>query len=426
MPDRELRWMRLDNAAKIYPAAKRRNWSNMFRLSATLREPVDPAVLQSALNVTVKRFPSIAVRIRRGMFWYYLEELEHAPDIAYEAPCPLAHRKFSDIRRCAFRVLYYENRIAVEFFHALTDGSGGLVFLKTLTAEYLTQKHGITITSGNGVLDRYEEPDDQELEDSFLQNEGPVSKSRREATAYQLTGTREPDGYLNLITGILDVREALALAKRYGVSLTTFMVSVMILSILDIQNRHVPERRRQKPVKVLVPVNLRKFFDSRTLRNFALYVTPGIDPKMGNYTLEEVLRTVHHQMGVELTQKQMSARITVNVRAEKSWALKVIPLFMKNAAMKLVYNMVGEKKSCVTFSNLGAAMLPQEMTPYVDRLDFVLGSQAICPNNCGALSYGDHLIINFTRNIKEAELEREFFTRLRRLGLSVYIESNQR
>ena len=178
MPDRELRWMRLDNAAKIYPAAKRRNWSNMFRLSATLREPVDPAVLQSALNVTVKRFPSIAVRIRRGMFWYYLEELEHAPDIAYEAPYPLAHRKFSDIRRCAFRVLYYENRIAVEFFHALTDGSGGLVFLKTLTAEYLTQKHGITITSGNGVLDRYEEPDDQELEDSFLQNEGPVSKSR--------------------------------------------------------------------------------------------------------------------------------------------------------------------------------------------------------------------------------------------------------
>ena len=121
------------------------------------------------------------------------------------------------------------------------------------------------------------------------------------------------------------------------------MVSVMILSILDIQNRHVPERRRQKPVKVLVPVNLRKFFDSRTLRNFALYVTPGIDPKMGNYTLEEVLRTVHHQMGVELTQKQMSARITVNVRAEKSWALKVIPLFMKNAAMKLVYNMVGER-----------------------------------------------------------------------------------
>lgn len=426
MADRELRWMRLDNAAKIYPAAKRRNWSNMFRLSATLREPVDPAVLQSALDVTVKRFPSIAVRIRRGMFWYYLEELEKAPPIEPEKPYPLAHRNFSEIRRCAFRVLYYQNRIAVEFFHALTDGNGGLIFLKTLTAEYLTQKHGLHITNGNGVLDRSEEPHIRELEDSFLQNEGPVSKSRREATAYLLTGTREWDGYLNLTTGILKVSEVLALAKRYQVSLTTLMVSVMILSILAIQDRHVPNRRRQKPVKVLVPVNLRKFFDSNTLRNFVLYITPGIDPKMGDYTLEEVLKSIHHQMGVELTQKQMSARITVNVRTEKSWALKVVPLFLKNAAMKLVYNMVGEKKSCITFSNLGAAALPGEMTPYVDRLDFVLGAQAICPNNCGALSYGDRLIINFTRSIEESELEREFFTRLRRLGLSVFIESNQR
>lgn len=426
MADRELRWMRLDNAAKIYPAAKRRNWNNLFRLSATLRDPVDPLVLQSALDVTVRRFPSIAVRIRRGMFWYYLEELAQAPKIEREQSYPLAHRSFSELRRCAFRVLYYENRIAVEFFHALTDGNGGLVFLKTLTAEYITQKYGVSIANTDGVLNRSEEPDERELVDSFLQNEGPVSKSRREETAYLLPGTREWDGYLNLTTGILDVQEVLALAKRYQVSLTTLMVSVMMISILAIQNRHVPNRRRQKPVKVLVPVNLRKFFDSSTLRNFVLYVTPGIDPKMGDYTLEEVLKSVHHQMGVELTQKQMSARITVNVRSEKSWALKIVPLFLKNVAMKLVYNMVGEKKSCIAFSNLGAAALPVEMQSYVDRLDFILGAQAVCPNNCGALTYGDHLIINFTRSIEEPELEREFFTRLRRLGLSVTIESNQR
>lgn len=426
MAERELRWMRLDNAAKIYPAAKRRNWNNMFRLSATLKDPIDPAVLQSALAVTVKRFPSIAVRIRRGVFWYYLEELAQAPSVEGDVSYPLAHRSFSEMRRCAFRVLFYENRIAVEFFHALTDGNGGLVFLKTLTAEYLTQKYGIAVTSGDGVLNRKELPDDRELVDSFLENEGPVSKSRREATAYLLTGTREWDGYLNVTTGILRVPEVRALAHRYQVSVTTLLVSVMILSILEIQNRHVPDRRRQKPVKVLVPVNLRKFFDSNTLRNFALYITPGIDPKMGDYTLEEILKSVHHQMGMELTRKQMSARITVNVRTEKSLALKVVPLFLKNAAMKLVYNIVGEKKSCITFSNLGAVALPAEMQPYVERLDFILGAQAICPNNCSAISYGEQLIINFTRSIEEAELERIFFTHLRKLGLAVYIESNQR
>ena len=69
-PARSLRWMRLDNAAKIYPAAKRRNWNNFFRLSATLMEPIDVPVLRAALDVTVRRFPSMAVRLRRGVFWY--------------------------------------------------------------------------------------------------------------------------------------------------------------------------------------------------------------------------------------------------------------------------------------------------------------------------------------------------------------------
>ena len=135
-----LHWVRLDNAAKIYPAARTRTWSNVFRVSATLDEDIDPAVLQSALDVTVRRFPSIAVRLRRGLFWYYLEEIPKAPEIMDEKPYPLSRMYFDDIRKCAFRVIVHEKRIAVEFFHALTDGNGGLVFVKTLVSEYLYQK----------------------------------------------------------------------------------------------------------------------------------------------------------------------------------------------------------------------------------------------------------------------------------------------
>ena len=181
--------MRLDNAAKIYPAAKRRNWNNFFRISATLTEPIDTGVLASALDVTARRFPSIAVRLRRGVFWYYLEEIPHTPPIQEEKSCPLAHVPFQEVRRCAFRVLVYRDRIAVEFFHALTDGTGGLIFLKTLVAEYLTQKYGVAIPAENGVLGRLEEPDPEELEDSFLHYAGDVTASRKESTAYHLSGT---------------------------------------------------------------------------------------------------------------------------------------------------------------------------------------------------------------------------------------------
>mgnify|MGYP001294810889 CR=1 FL=1 len=156
-------WLRLDNAAKIYPAAKRRNWLNVFRVSSTLKEPVDPAVLKSALDVTVRRFPSIAVRIESGMFWYYLESIGKAPEPVPERPYPCTKMTSRDLSRCAFRVLYYENRIAVEFFHALTDGNGGLVFLKTLTAEYIFQKYGAHIPSVLGVLDRAASPTDSSI-----------------------------------------------------------------------------------------------------------------------------------------------------------------------------------------------------------------------------------------------------------------------
>ena len=234
-PARSLRWMRLDNAAKIYPAAKRRNWNNFFRLSATLTEPVDTAVLRSALDVTVRRFPSIAVRLRRGVFWYYLEEIPQTPPIQEEKSCPLAHAPFHEVRRCAFRVLVYRDRIAVEFFHALTDGTGGLIFLKTLLAEYLTQKYGIAVPAERGVLGRLEEPAPEELEDSFLRYAGDVKASRKEATAYHLSGTPERDGYNNLITMMLSADQVRACAKSRGISVTELLCAAMMQAILDLQ-----------------------------------------------------------------------------------------------------------------------------------------------------------------------------------------------
>ena len=143
--EKQLAWMRLDNAAKIYPAARRRSWNCLFRMSASLNENIDTFVMQKALDITVKRFPSIAVRLRRGVFWYYLEEIVKAPSIKSEAAYPMARMSFKDVRKCAFRVVCHKNRLAVEFYHALTDGSGAMIFLKTLLSVYLTQKYGVSI-----------------------------------------------------------------------------------------------------------------------------------------------------------------------------------------------------------------------------------------------------------------------------------------
>ena len=425
-PAKKLRWMRLDNAAKIYPAAKRRGWTNYFRLSVTLKEPVDVQVLRTALDVAVRRFPSIAVRLRRGAFWYYLEEIEKAPPIEEDKSYPLVHVPFDDVRKCAFRVLVYHSRIAVEFFHAVTDGTGGLIFLKTLVAEYLCQKYGISIPAEDGVLGRLEDPDPEELEDSFLRYAGDITASRSEQTAYHLSGTPEPDGFLNLTTLMLPVAAVKEKARAFGASVTEFIAAVMMKAICDLQAEQVPRRMRRKPVKVLLPVNLRGLFPSRTLRNFASYVTPEIDPRLGEYSLSEICKIVHYRMGLENDPRMMAAKIATNVASERSPVLRVMPLFIKNLAMKAVFDLVGECKSCLCLSNLGAVRLPQAMVPYVARMDFIIGVQAKAPHNCGVVSWDGTMYVNMIRNIQEPELESHFYRVLHSLGLPVRVESNQR
>ena len=425
-PARSLRWMRLDNAAKIYPAAKRRNWNNFFRISATLTEPIDTGVLASALDVTARRFPSIAVRLRRGVFWYYLEEIPKTPSIQPEKSCPLAHAPFHEVRQCAFRVLVYKNRVAVEFFHSLTDGTGALVFVKTLLAEYLSEKYGLSVPAEKGVLGRLEEPSPEELEDSFARYAGDVTASRAESTAYHLSGTPERDGYKNLVTMMIPAEKLRACAKEHGVSVTELLCAAMMQAIGELQAEKVPNVRHRKPVKVLIPVNLRNLFPSRSLRNFASYITPEIDPRMGDCSFSELCSLVHHKMGLENNRRTMRAKFAANVASERSPILRVMPLFIKNIAMKAVFDAVGECKSCLCLSNLGRVELPEVMVPYVQRMDFIIGVQARAPHDCGAVTWGDTVYINCIRSIQEPELEYRFYRVLHRLGLPVKVESNQR
>lgn len=424
--ERKLRWMRLDNAAKIYPAARKRTWTNLFRLSASFTEEIDRAIMQSSLDVTARRFPSISVRLRRGVFWYYLEEIPTAPQIDDEAVFPLVAMPDRELKSCAFRVIVYKNRVAVEFFHALTDANGGMVFLKSLCAEYIKQKYGKQIPFECGVLDRLEEPKPEELEDSFLKPQGIVARGLADTDAYRLTGTPEPDGYLNVTTLIADADDVLRVAHEKKITLTTLLASSMIMAILNIQKRKVPRLKKRMPVKILVPVNLRAMFGSRTLRNFVLYITPGVDPRMGEWEFDEICDTIHHLMCLQTTKKEMLSRIMTNVNKERLIILKLTPLFIKNIAMKAVYNAYGESKACITLSNIGRIAVPDGFDEYVKRMDFIIGKQSNTPYTCGMLSYGGKLYINFTRTVKESELELEFFKILRDFGIKITVESNMR
>ena len=199
----------------------------------------------------------------------------------------------------------------------------------------------------------------------------------------------------------------------------------MMMALQNLQKEKVPNIRRRLPIKVFVPVNLRRLFPSRSLRNFVLYTIPEIDPRMGEYSFREICDQVVHRMGLEVNAKHMSSMIATNISSERMMAVRVMPLFIKNLVMKLVFLAVGERKSCLTLSNLGQVRVPEEMAPYVRRFDFILSIQATSPYNCGVLSYGDTLFINIIRNIREPELEYHLHCVLRDMGLTVTVDSNR-
>ena len=127
-------WYRLDTAALIFPAIARRDWSNAFRVSASLNEEVAPELLQQAVDDLRPRFPSYYVALRKGVFWYYLEESRHPVKVQSDFAYPLTFMSSRELKRSCLRVLVYKNRIAAEFFHVLTDGHGGSIYLCNLVA----------------------------------------------------------------------------------------------------------------------------------------------------------------------------------------------------------------------------------------------------------------------------------------------------
>ncbi len=417
------RWFRLDNAGKLYPAIANSRWSSVFRASVLLKETVVPELLQQAVNRVLPRFPSMAVCIRLGFFWYYLEANDKPLLIQADTGHPCLRFRWKENNGYLLRVLYYQKRISVEVFHSIADGSGGFVFLKTLAAEYL-RLHGIRIPSGEGVLDLKRKPSVSEMEDAFQRAPLPkVKYSRRDSRAYHLPGTADPPHTLHVIAASMPFSAVHTLSKKLSVTVTEYLAAVLLYVCYREQCREGP--RKLRPIRVSVPVNMRAFFPTETLRNFSSFVNPEIDPRLGEYTFEEIAHEVHDFMHYQVKGKRLFAGIATNVADERKLFLRLSPLPVKNLAINTVFRYVGERAMTTTLTSIGRMPMPQPMEAHVQRFELMLGASATPGCNCALVSTGDTMLLTFTRNHQEATLPREALRFLVEQGVPVTVESNQ-
>ncbi len=415
-------WFKLDNAGKLYPAIRSSTWSSLYRLTISLYQSVNPEILQKAVESIRPRFPSFFVQLRKGFFWYYLEENPQPFTIFPDRGYPCKPLKLKENHQYLFRVLYYQNTISVEFFHALTDGTGAMIFTKTLIAQYL-RLLGIDIPVSEGILALDFPPSLEEVEDAYSKLPLPTIKnSRKESKAFLLSAKRNLLGELYIISGIIPLSDLLTAARAHHATITEYIVSTLIFTIYQTQ-QHYPSKKK-KPVKVSVPVNMRSFFPTSTLRNFAYFINPGIHPGYGHYTFEEVLKEVQGFMKYYLRPKFLFSSIATNVASEKNLFIRLAPLPIKNLIMQLIFIQTGEKTVTTTFTNVGSFLLPPQMESHVKDFELVLGPAYTPRSNISGISYKDSFKITFSRNTNNPDIEKPFFQFLIKQGLPVKIQSN--
>ena len=420
------RWYRLDNAGKLYPAISNARRTTVFRISADLSAPVHAGRLQEALSSIMPRFPYFSVHLKRGVFWYSLESSRHDVQLERDSRYPCMNFPIHRRGIFPFRVRCWRNRVAVEFSHVLSDGTGALVFLKSLLAEYL-HLEGVKREDCGDIPVPGEKPRPGEDEDAFRRFGNPnLPSPSKSGSAFRLPLSLEPPGYYKITTGIMSAEILRNKARDYGVSINDFLIAVMLDSfqtmLLD-----MPAGLRKKvmaPIRLNVPVNLRQFWPSPSYRNFFVSVDPHIDPRLGKWSFEETVDSSSHYMKFEINPHRLAGRMARNIRGERNPFARVVPLFVKDVILPTIYSSMTERYYTSGLSNLGKVTMPSHLSPYIKRFDFIpppAGGEKV---KAALIGWEDKIHLSFGRLVRPAISELYVFRRLVNLGIPVKVESN--
>lgn len=417
--DNELKWYKLDNAAKIYPILTSERFTYVFRVSATLYEPINPEVLLQAILDSRTRFPSFFVKIRRGIFWYYFEENNLPPILDQESPyvCRRISEHFNN--HYWFQFLYFKNRISLEINHSLTDGGGAIQFLNAVIYHYL-ELLGKSLTS-EGLIMKLDEPvNPLELEDSYQTNFSGGGLNPPEVPKAYFYKPRMFRKYgSGVINSFLDSKQFLSLVKESNSTMTEYSVALLIYSVIINGDK---KKMRKYPINICVPVNLRKIYNSSTLSNFSLYFHVTYQMKTEIPDFEDILNKVKLDFKQENTPEKIQSKLDTICTIQKKIFIRLIPLPIKYFLFKIGYYAFGRKPTTITISNFGIVKIPKSMEEYVESFSFYMGSglkHAIAIN-----SYKGNTSIVFSRSIIDTKLEETFFTYLTSKGLKIELVSN--
>lgn len=412
------RWFPLDDAAKLYPLSMERGRMSVFRLSATLDAPVVPELLQMALNYCVKRFPTYATTLKKGVFWHYLDATTRRYCIEPEHHVPCQPIKISHSGAQSFRVLYHRSTISVEFFHVLCDALGGMHFLTALVVEYL-RLTGVEIPRDDRIPDIQEPAPAAELENAFA----TVAKAfddqpRRLAApkpAVQLGGSLAHTRPCRILHFRMNAAALKRTAAEHETTVTGYMLALLFIAAKRASSE------QQGYLNIQVPVDLRKFYPSPTLRNFVLPSSIGLP--LERITMPAAICPLIDE---ELRRKTSKAAMdhALAATARLIDMVKFIPLRIKQPVFQRGYVLLSDRLYSSILSNLGVIHLPEALTAHVHNIDAVIGPSITQRARCMLVTYAGTATLSITKTTPDPTFENTLHALIRAAGIDVFVEGS--
>ena len=363
----------------------------------------------------MEKYPLFQAVLRKGLFWFYLEHRSLRAVVKQETEPPCSRLYIPDKKSLLFQVSYDKNRINFEVFHALTDGTGAMHFLQELVQNYLILAHP------ESNLPRIENAEEithgDKEEDSFSQYYSSDAPRKRESKkpAFQLKGEKLRQEDMSITEVCIPVKEIHARAKAAGVSITVFLTAALIWAI----HEEVPQNQAKKPIGLMIPVNLRNYFPSRSMANFfgwieiSCYFQP-------DTAFEDILRSVKEQFAKELSKDVIEAKLNDLVSLEKNPILRLVPLEIKTPFL-LAGTTLGGRSITAIYSNVGIIRMPEEYRKYIQRFGLFASTDSLQLCSC---SFGDEMVLSFSSKIPNGNIERNFVEKLKKEQVSCEIREN--
>ena len=392
-----------DHAARFYPIFSTKKSQSNFAVGVVLDEQVDGDILEKAVNDAAVRFPAFKVKQKYGYAWHYLVE-NNAPikvfPLEKSTPCPLNRKETNGY---LFKLTYGENKIELIIFHGLCDGNGAIEFLKTILLAY-KRLQGKKLENVEGILDHGDPFVPEELEDSFVSHYVPIKfgdidfKKLLGGKPYRTEGEFLKGG-VETDRIVVDSSDIIKRARSIGVSFTAYVIGLIAFALDTFADK------KKNNYVIMVPVNLRNLFESSSLRNFVTFIRVIIRPHAYE-TIEDYAAEAQKQIVEESSKDKMARFISTSVRAQRSFLLKVTPLFLKQFFLKLG-RLFTSSRQTIIFSNLGRISVPEEFG--VQYFYVNMNVSRANNQNMSAVTTDGKSVFTLTRAIKEKGFSNRLF-----------------